>query len=224
MRHIQWRPRLPDDTQPVHISSAETSPTRRLGAAVIPRARQLLATSVRRLRWTGLRWYLRLLYRAVGIEGVNAQLLRRTLDIADILEWFGANVGERAIVHGPLTIHNAEHDYSKLDVGARAHIGRDVFLDLSDRIKIGQQCVISMRAIILTHQDVGKRPLGAKLPKRKSAVVLAPGAYVGAGAIILPGVRVGARAVVGAGAVVTKDVAPATIVIGVPAREMVVRQ
>jgi acetyltransferase-like isoleucine patch superfamily enzyme len=44
------------------------------------------------------------------------------------------------------------------------------------------------------------------------------GASIGSGAIILAGVTIGQRAIVGAGAVITKDVAPDTIVAGVPAR------
>ena len=46
------------------------------------------------------------------------------------------------------------------------------------------------------------------------------GAWIGAGAIILPNVTIGERAVVGAGAVVTKDVPPYTVVAGVPAKEI----
>ncbi len=45
-------------------------------------------------------------------------------------------------------------------------------------------------------------------------------AWIGAGAIILPGVTIGDGAVVGAGSVVTKDVAPRMIVAGNPAREL----
>ena len=44
------------------------------------------------------------------------------------------------------------------------------------------------------------------------------GARVGGGAVLLPGVEIGEEAVVGAGAVVTKDVAPRTVVVGNPAR------
>jgi acetyltransferase-like isoleucine patch superfamily enzyme len=44
------------------------------------------------------------------------------------------------------------------------------------------------------------------------------GASIGSGAVILCGVRIGARAIIGAGAVVSKDVAPGAIVAGVPAR------
>ncbi|MCB1356319.1 MAG: hypothetical protein KDK53_07450 [Maritimibacter sp.] len=43
-------------------------------------------------------------------------------------------------------------------------------------------------------------------------------AWIGAGAIVLPGVTIGTGAVVAAGAVVTRDVAPRSIVAGNPAR------
>jgi galactoside O-acetyltransferase len=42
--------------------------------------------------------------------------------------------------------------------------------------------------------------------------------WLGAGAVVLPGVHIGRGAVVGAGAVVTRDVPPFSIVAGVPAR------
>jgi UDP-2-acetamido-3-amino-2,3-dideoxy-glucuronate N-acetyltransferase len=48
--------------------------------------------------------------------------------------------------------------------------------------------------------------------------VVERGAALGSGAVVLGGVRIGARALVGAGAVVTRDVAPNEIVAGVPAR------
>jgi acetyltransferase-like isoleucine patch superfamily enzyme len=49
--------------------------------------------------------------------------------------------------------------------------------------------------------------------------VVERGASLGSGVIVLGGVRIGARALVGAGAVVTRDVAPGSVVAGVPARE-----
>lgn len=49
-------------------------------------------------------------------------------------------------------------------------------------------------------------------------VVIGPDVWIGHGAIIMPGVRVGAGAAIGSGAVVTKDVPPYAIVVGVPAR------
>ena len=54
--------------------------------------------------------------------------------------------------------------------------------------------------------------------RRAHPVVLGEDVWVGHGAVLLPGVNIGTGAVVGAGAVVTKDVPPFTIVAGVPAK------
>ena len=60
--------------------------------------------------------------------------------------------------------------------------------------------------------------------ERRHALVKGPtirrGARVGGGAVLLTGVEVGAEAFVGAGAVVTRDVAPRTLVVGNPARSL----
>lgn len=57
-------------------------------------------------------------------------------------------------------------------------------------------------------------------PKVFSLTHIRTGASVGAGAVVLPGVTIGARALVGAGAVVTRDVAPGSVVVGNPARHL----
>ena len=56
--------------------------------------------------------------------------------------------------------------------------------------------------------------------RRAHPVVLGDDVWIGHGAILLPGVKIGTGAVVGAGAVVTKDVPPFTIVAGVPAKTL----
>jgi phosphonate metabolism protein (transferase hexapeptide repeat family) len=54
--------------------------------------------------------------------------------------------------------------------------------------------------------------------RRSHRVVIGPDVWIGYNAVLLPGVQVGTGAVIGAGSVVTKDVAPYTIVAGNPAR------
>jgi len=57
----------------------------------------------------------------------------------------------------------------------------------------------------------------------KASITIGDDVWVGAGAVILPGVTIGRGAVVGAGSVVTKDVAPYAICAGNPARVLRVR-
>ncbi len=56
--------------------------------------------------------------------------------------------------------------------------------------------------------------------RREDQVVIGPDVWLGHNAIVMPGVTVGAGAAIGSGAVVTKDVAPFAIVVGVPAKPL----
>lgn len=62
-----------------------------------------------------------------------------------------------------------------------------------------------------------KKPHSKCYPERFLVTVVERGASIGANATILPGVKIGEGAMIGAGSVVTKDVAPNTTVIGNPA-------
>lgn len=55
-------------------------------------------------------------------------------------------------------------------------------------------------------------------PFEAAPIVIGQDVWIGMGAIILPGVTIGDGSIVGAGAVVTSDVSPGTVVSGVPAR------
>lgn len=65
------------------------------------------------------------------------------------------------------------------------------------------------------HRDPTKRQAGME---RAAPVTLGANVWIGGGAIILPGLTIGDDAIVGAGAVVTRDVAPGQTVVGNPAR------
>lgn len=162
--------------------------------------------------------YGRLLFRFEGMNGVCRLLARiPKRSVVPLLRAFGAEIGTDVDLELFPVIHNAAPDFRHLRVGARVHIGKQVLLDLRAPIVIEERATISMRAMLLTHTDVGQSPVIARYPRQQAPLRIAAGAYVGAGAIVLPGVTVGERAVVGAGAVVTRDVAPDAVVAGVPA-------
>lgn len=93
------------------------------------------------------------------------------------------------------------HDCSMLDLGE---------IIIEDDVMIGPRVSISSEGHPL---EVEQRK--TLVPNK---VVIKKNAWIGGGAFILPGVTIGENAVVAAGAVVTKDVAPNTLVGGVPAK------
>jgi acetyltransferase-like isoleucine patch superfamily enzyme len=164
-------------------------------------------------------------YRAYRAEGINALLLVMPARfIAPVLRQHGARIGERVEIHSPLIIHNAASQpgkhYNNLTIGDDSYLGRDVFLDLTDEIRI-QDCVtISMRVTLITHTDLGKSPSASRFRPSHAPVILKRGAYLGAGVLVLQGVEIGESAVIGAGAVVTTSAAPGAVLAGVPARDI----
>jgi putative colanic acid biosynthesis acetyltransferase WcaF len=102
-----------------------------------------------------------------------------------------------------------------VEMGSYVAIDDGVNLYSADRIKIGTKVAISRNSFICTaSHDITK----ANRPLVTAPIEICDGVWIGAHAIILPGVTVGEGAVVGACAVVTKDVEPWTVVAGNPAR------
>lgn len=152
-----------------------------------------------------------------GIEAINAHL-RRSRYVAEALRQFGAVIAEPAVIHAPLIVQNAARDYRNLAVGPNVHIGSLVTLDLAEPIIVGADVTVSMGSIVLTHADVGDRPLSAARPRFAAPTRLGDGCWVGANATILAGCDIGSGSVVGAGSVVTRAVPPGVTAFGVPAR------
>ena len=171
-----------------------------------------------------LRLWSRLAACVYGGEGLNIPLMfMPSRWIAATLRRYGAEIGEGVRFRSPLTVHNAAVDspsyYKNLSVGADCYLGRELFLDLADRIVIEDQVTLSHRVMIVTHTDAGPSPLRhSAIPTSQGPVIIRRGAYVGVGATILEGVEIGEGSVVGAGALVTKSVPASSVVVGVPAR------
>jgi maltose O-acetyltransferase len=104
-------------------------------------------------------------------------------------------------------------------------VGRDVFIadgayldpGFPWLISIGDETTIGPGVTILTHDAAPKLRTGYSVIAR---VRIGARVFVGANAIILPGVTIGDDAVIGAGTVVRRDVTPGTIVLGNPAEEV----
>jgi len=122
---------------------------------------------------------------------------------------------------GHQTILKGYHK-NRITIGDGAWIGQQCFLHGAGGITIGRNVGIGPGVKIVTSShrlDQIERPI-LKSDLEFAPVVVEDDSDIGTGAILLPGVRVGRGAQVGAGAVVTRDVAERGIVAGVPARPL----
>lgn len=96
--------------------------------------------------------------------------------------------------------------------------------DADAKVTIGRYVSIAPGVILVTDSSPSNSPVLMNNPLvgerliRRAPIEIEDDCWLGAGVIILPGVKIGRAAVIGAGAVVTRDVAAGDVVAGVPAR------
>ena len=119
-------------------------------------------------------------------------------------------MGEGSRVNTPITVVRPH----MVKIGKRVTVMNGCLMMSAGGITIDDDALIAANVqLISNNHDLENRRIITCKP-----VHICRKAWVGAGATILPGVTVGENAVVGAGSVVTKDVAPNTIVAGNPAK------
>ncbi len=123
-------------------------------------------------------------------------------------------VGHRAMLKG--------YHRNTLRIGDGTWIGQNVFLHAAGGITIGANVGIGPGTQVITsfHAEAGRAVPILNSPVEMAAVVIEDDVDLGVGSIVLPGVRIGRGAQVGAGSVVTRDVAPYAVVAGNPARPL----
>jgi maltose O-acetyltransferase len=104
-------------------------------------------------------------------------------------------------------------------LGKHIDIAPMVFLEEAypELITIKDYVDLGPGVIIVTH-DSSPLCVSHRAIPNKEEVVIGRNVYIGAGAIILPGVKIGDRSIIGAGAVVTEDIPPDSVAVGVPAK------
>lgn len=179
------------------------------------------------------------MHRCAALRRAAAGLLR-----AMVLRARGARVGAKARIGRGVRVDRPwavelgprceieEHvwlkvvdDRAAVRVGASSFLGRGVEIDASERVEIGAHVLLAPGVFITDHAH--KTDAGQRIDAQgctSSPVVIEDDVWLGARAVVLPGVRIGRGAVVGAGAVVTRDIPPETIAAGVPARAIGARQ
>ncbi len=106
----------------------------------------------------------------------------------------------------------------RLTIGPNCFVNVRCHFELCDVITIGSGVAIGHEVLVLTssHRIGAADQRAGELVT--ASVSIGSGAWIGARAIIHPGVTVGAGSIVASGAVVTRDVAADTLVAGIPAR------
>jgi acetyltransferase-like isoleucine patch superfamily enzyme len=133
-----------------------------------------------------------------------------------LLRWCGAEIGANVRIASSARFHLT----GKLVIGDHTWVGHEVLVVGGDaEVTIGAKVDIAPRVMIVTgsHKLVGT-PGRAAGKGYSLPVAIEDGAWLGAAAVILGGVTVGRCSVVAAGALVNRNVAPETMVAGVPAR------
>ncbi|WAW06742.1 DapH/DapD/GlmU-related protein [Oxalobacter formigenes] len=146
------------------------------------------------------------------ITGEINTVYHTPVEVLDLLRRLGAKIDDTAEIRTPF--------YT--DFGKFIEVGKNVFVNnactfmdrggiiLEDEVKIGPRV-----NLITENHDLDPTKRRTLISNR---IVVKRNVWIGAAATILPGVTIGENAVVAAGAVVTRDVPPNTIVAGVPAK------
>lgn len=115
--------------------------------------------------------------------------------------------------------------HEELIVGNYVHIASHASITGGGRFRVGDFCNLSSGVRILTGTDdfLGAGLGGSTIPPEfrcveRNSVVVESHTILGANTVVLPGVRIGEGAAVGAGSVVTRDLEPWGVYVGVPAR------
>ena len=133
-----------------------------------------------------------------------------TDEYTEVMHQLFENMGEGSVVTAPVQVVCAD----KVTIGNNVFINGNCLMMSRGGITIEDDVMIAANVSLLTnnHDPYERQILTCK------PVLIKQGAWIGAGATILPGITVGRYAIVGAAAVVTHDVPDYAIVVGNPAK------
>ncbi len=134
-----------------------------------------------------------------------------------LLRLFGAEIGRYVVIKDRVNVKSPW----RLRVGDNVWLGEGVWIDNLDRVTIANNVCISQGALLLTGNHDYTR---SDFAYRNAPIVLDDGVWIGARAVVCPGVRAQSHSILTVGSVATSDLAPYTIYQGNPATEIRTRE
>jgi acetyltransferase-like isoleucine patch superfamily enzyme len=164
-----------------------------------------------RLRWVRVRLYL-------WFQGVRFGRNLRAEGSLEVAKGDRITIGDNAKLGKD--IYLGAFSSGELVIGSNTYVGRYTIILSHKSVRIGDDCLIAPGCHItdVNHgfRDPDKLIRQQEYPSRE--IVIEDDVWLGTGVSILPGVRIGKGSVIGARSVVTKDIPPYSIAVGVPAK------
>lgn len=185
----------------------------RTGLNDSPKVKRLLDWLIMNQRDARPRWYIRLLAPLYQHRGRHSKIYRSVR--MDTPPYRTFSLGDHSVVESFSCINNAVGD---VVIGDHTRIG--LHNTIIGPVTIGQHVNLA-QGIVVTALNHNYSIPDQRIDQQgvtTAAVTIANDCWIGANAVILPGVTIGEHSVVAAGAVVTKDVPSHSLVAGVPAR------
>ncbi len=134
----------------------------------------------------------------------------------ELMKQMFGSVGDGVWINQPITLAAG----TTVTIGEGTYINSGLTLIDDYKITIGKGCLFGTNVTLCTTGHPIDPDERAKGGMYSFPIIIGDGAWIGAGAIILPGVTIGKYAVIGAGSVVTKDIPDYTVAVGNPCRPM----
>lgn len=153
-----------------------------------------------------------------NLTNINSSLYFFTALIRGVFyKLFLKKAGRNLLIQHDFLFRNLKY----ISLGDYVYIGHHVEIIASEKgVNIGNHVMISPYVVMIS-QNHGVERSGVTMDIQKQTtkkIEIGDDVWIGTHAIILPGVTINKGAIIGAGAVVTKDVKPYSIVGGVPAK------
>jgi len=164
------------------------------------------------------------------LQGLHPRLLIAQILLAPLPDYVGGRIrtviyrlvgfkiGHGTTFAGAPIFHGTGNFYGKLTIGRNCFINVGCLFDVNAPITLGDHVGLGHQSFLLTTSHQIGTQIRRAGPNTEAPISIGSGAWIGARAVILPGINIREGAIIAAGALVNKDVPPHTVVGGVPAK------